>query len=81
LYETSTTKDVKGYESDTYYVPAGSLGFSVALFSSVAIVCIIILLIRRAKVGGELGGTQFGRTVSALLLVGLWCIYILFSIL
>ena len=40
-----------------YYVPAGSLGFSVVVFVSVALVCVVVLLGRRFTVGGELGGT------------------------
>lgn len=64
-----------------YYVPAGALGFSVALFIVCAITCIIILLIRRVVVGGELGGTNYGRTISCIGLCSLWAFYILFSIL
>ena len=40
-----------------YYVPAGSLGFSVVVFIVVAITCVFILLVRRYLVGGELGGS------------------------
>jgi len=39
-----------------YYVPAGTLGFSVVLFCLCAVTCIVVLLIRRKVVGGELGG-------------------------
>lgn len=81
MYE-SLTDDSKGYKSENgYFVPAGSLGFSVCVFSVVAIICIIILLIRRKKVGGELGGSQMGRMVSAALLTSLWFLYIFMSIL
>jgi hypothetical protein len=64
-----------------YYVPAGSLGFSVMIFISVAVVCVIILVARRNIVGGELGGTQFGRTASCLFLSSLWVVYLVLSIL
>ena len=64
-----------------YYVPAGALGFSVALFIACALVCVMILLIRRFLVKGELGGSQAGRLISAIVLVSLWCFYIVFSIL
>lgn len=64
-----------------YYVPAGSLGFSVVVFCICAICCIITLLIRRWKVGGELGGSKNGRLGSLIFLCSLWCIYILMSIL
>jgi len=63
----------------TYYVPAGSLGFSVVVFICVACTCVVILLIRRAVVKGELGGSAFGRTVSCFALCSLWMIYIVMS--
>ena len=64
-----------------YYVPASSLGFSVVVFCVVAVVCIISLVIRRIKVGGELGGQAAGRTFSLVFLVSLWFVYIILSIL
>ena len=64
-----------------YFVPAGNLGFSVAVFICCAVVCIIVLLIRRKVVGGELGGSHSGRALSAAILISLWMIYILLSIL
>lgn len=80
VWERNTPKDIKGYTSDKYFVPSATLGFSVLVFVVCAITAIIILLIRRAVVGGELGGEKFGRTLSASLLVGLWMIYITMSI-
>ena len=81
MYESGTTKDVKGYDTDKYFVPAGSLGFSVALFVICACLCVATLIFRRFKVGGELGGSQFGRSLSAAFLVFLWFFYIVMSIL
>lgn len=73
------------YESSTYnanyFVPAGSLGFSVVVFIICAVMCIICLLVRRCKVGGELGGEQSGRMASLCFLVFLWLLYIMLSIL
>jgi len=60
-------------------VPAGSLGFSVGVFIIVACTCVVILLIRRKVVGGELGGSNTGRLVSCIALCSLWMIYILMS--
>jgi solute carrier family 8 (sodium/calcium exchanger) len=68
-------------EDYRYFVFAGSLGFSVAVFCTVAICCVIFLVIRRKVVGGELGGSPVGRTGSCIFLCCLWCIYILMSIL
>jgi hypothetical protein len=64
-----------------YYVPAGSLGFSVVVFVTCAVVCVITLLIRRAVVGGELGGSETGRFGSCAFLCSLWGIYLVMSIL
>lgn len=64
-----------------YYVPAGSLGFSVVVFIICATCCIICLLCRRWKVGGELGGSRTGRIVSLAFLVFLWFVYIVMSVL
>lgn len=64
-----------------YFVPAGSLGFSVAVFVICAVICILTLIIRRKVVGGELGGSDTGRAGSAALLVSLWLFYIIMSIL
>jgi solute carrier family 8 (sodium/calcium exchanger) len=45
----------------------------------VALVCFIVLIARRIVVGGELGGTPFGRYLSGVFLFFLWFIYILMS--
>ena len=76
-YDVSKYEQTK--ENPGYFVPAGSLGFSVALFTSLAVICIIFLIFRRFYVGGELGGSSFGRNASCAFLVGLWVIYIVFS--
>lgn len=81
MFESGTPKEEKGYEASTYFVPAGTLGFSVIVFCVCAVTCILILLLRRKIVGGELGGSQMGRTVSASVLCMLWFFYILMSIL
>ena len=41
----------------------------------------ILLVVRRFKVGGELGGSQMGRSLSAGILVCLWFFYLVMSIL
>ena len=62
-----------------FVVPAGSLGFSVAVFSSLAVSCILFLLLRRKIAGGELGGPEGLRWVSFALLVTFWFTYIILS--
>jgi hypothetical protein len=51
----------------------------VVVFIAVACTCVVILLIRRRVVGGELGGSSSGRLVSCVALCSLWMIYILMS--
>lgn len=62
-----------------YQVKSGPLAFSVMVFLSVAVACFIVIILRRILVGGELGGTPFGRYASGAFLVSLWFIYILMS--
>ncbi|XP_077178734.1 sodium/calcium exchanger 3 isoform X2 [Paroedura picta] len=67
----------KGQE---FQVPAGSLAFSVTLFTIFAFVCISVLLYRRRPhLGGELGGPKGCRLATTLLFVSLWLLYILFA--
>lgn len=63
-----------------YYVPAGSLGFSVVVFIICAVLCFITLLARRKILGGELGGSASGRLGSCLFLCILWLVYVIMSI-
>ncbi|XP_054828574.1 sodium/calcium exchanger 3 isoform X6 [Eublepharis macularius] len=67
----------KGQE---FHVSAGTLAFSVTLFTIFAFVCISILLYRRRPhLGGELGGPKGCRLATTLLFVSLWLLYILFA--
>jgi len=95
LWEGSTDPSVKRYDPvafgkangnlgwgpGNYYVPASSLGFSVAVFVICACLCIITLVVRRFVVGGELGGSDTGRAGTAMFLTSLWFFYIIMSIL
>ena len=85
VWEGSRDDDFKKNFYDSkgdYYVPGGSLGFSVIVFCICAVTCVIFLLIRRyCWVGGELGGTSGGRTFSAIFLISLWFLYVIMSIL
>lgn len=60
----------------SYFVPSGSLGFSVVMFTSTSLICFLILGLRRCYVGGELGGPGAQRPVTALILVLLWIAYV-----
>jgi Ca2+/Na+ antiporter len=78
---SSTYVGKDGNTHPGYYVPSGSLGFSVVVFVACAIVCIFTLVARRYIVGGELGGSQMGRAASATFLCFLWLFYIIISVL
>lgn len=62
-----------------YFVPAGALGFSVALFTCLAVTALVFIVCRRFVVGGELGGSDLGRKGSCTFLCFLWSIYIIAS--
>jgi len=64
---------------ETYVTPAGALAFSVMLFLITSLTCFFILGVRRAVLGGELGGPKPSRYISAFMLISLWVIYVLFS--
>ena len=70
----------ENYEGEfKYKMPAGALGFSVMLFLLTSALCVILLIVRRYLVGGELGGPYRSRVISALICTSLWIIYITFS--
>ena len=70
----------KASDKPTDYIqPAGELAFSVFVFLIVAILCFIILILRRCFIGGELGGPTNSKWASAILCIFLWGLFILFS--
>lgn len=63
-----------------YPYPAGELAFSVILYLATSVVCFIILIVRRACVGGELGGNNgCVKWFTGILCVCLWLIYLIVS--
>lgn len=62
----------------TYYVPPGSMSFSVVMFISTSLICFLILGLRRCCLGGELGGEGCSKNFSAVILFCLWLIYVVF---
>ena len=55
-----------------------SLGFSVTIFCTEAVIAIGILLLRRNQSvsGGELGGPKCIKTITSLIFMCLWFVYI-----
>ncbi|XP_061553037.1 sodium/calcium exchanger 3 isoform X2 [Phycodurus eques] len=63
-----------------FVVEAGSLAFSVTLFTIFAFLAVTALLYRRrAHIGGELGGPRGHRLATSGFFFSLWFLYILFS--
>ncbi|XP_078262385.1 sodium/calcium exchanger 3 isoform X1 [Rhinoraja longicauda] len=68
------------YQGKEFRVEAGTLAFSVTLFTIFAFVGVSILLYRRRPhIGGELGGPRRSRIITIIIFGGLWLLYILFS--
>ncbi|XP_061749828.1 sodium/calcium exchanger 3 isoform X3 [Nerophis ophidion] len=62
-----------------FVVHAGSLAFSVTLFTIFAFLAVSVLLYRRrAHIGGELGGPRGHRLATSGFFFSLWFLYILF---
>nr|XP_022330896.1 magnesium/proton exchanger 2-like isoform X7 [Crassostrea virginica] len=63
-----------------YKVPSGNLTQSVIIFSTLGALCIVLLVIRRKYVGGELGGKNpFIKWGSSITLFLMWVIYIVLA--
>jgi solute carrier family 8 (sodium/calcium exchanger) len=63
-----------------FIVHAGTLGFSVTIFCVCALVCIVVMLMRRWQpIGGELGGPVKYKYATSALFFGLWICYVLVS--
>jgi len=65
-----------------YNVPSGDLGFSVLIYSIVATLAVILLIVRRFLPffgKAELGGPTVPKILSGVFLISLWVFYILMS--
>jgi len=49
----------------TYEVPAGDLAFGVAVYLVTAVITLGVLIIKRYKAGGELGGKSCSKYATA----------------
>jgi len=67
-------KDLNG--EIQFIVLGGNLGFSVIIFSTLAILCVLTLVCRRKAFGGELGGPKYPQWATAVWFVFMWCLYI-----
>jgi solute carrier family 8 (sodium/calcium exchanger) len=63
-------------DAPVFLVPAGDLVFSVTVFLVAAIVCLIVLYLRRRFLGAELGGPRGYKIATAILFFGSWLFYV-----
>jgi len=82
LYNGETFADLYGatYPDGGFMVPAGTLAFSVLVFSFCAGLCVVLLIVRRVIYGGELGGSRRSCMRDSSILCTLWVIYVALSI-
>ena len=69
-------------QGGSFNVPAGSLSFSVTIYSICAFLCVMLLLVRRYLPffgKGELGGPSTPKYATGAFLISLWFIYVLLS--
>jgi solute carrier family 8 (sodium/calcium exchanger) len=67
-------------EMGRFVYPAGALGFSVAVFSTLACVNVAFLAFRRKAFGAELGGPEGPKKASTLVCISFWVLYLALSI-
>ena len=68
---------LEDYPGGAFWVAAGSLNFSVTVFTLCSICAFSLLALRRSRHGGELGGERKGMV--GLTLVSLWATYVIIS--
>ena len=69
-------------QNKDFEVPAGSLGFSVVVYTVLAIFALALLLVRRYVPlfgSAELGGPQVPKMVTGVIFIVMWVIYVLLS--
>lgn len=84
LYNQNTSNEVRVifFQGVSFEVPAGSLGFSVVVFTICAIVTLILIVVRRfVGVFGnaELGGPKTPKMISGIFMISLWLVYVLLA--
>ena len=70
------------FQGKTFEVPAGSLAFSVVVYTICSIVTLALLVVRRnVSIFGkaELGGPHVPKLISGLFMIFLWFLYVLIS--
>lgn len=63
-----------------FVVLAGDIDYSVSVFTSCAVIALVVLRIKRVLTGGELGGSELASRGTAAFMVSLWLLYLILSI-
>mmetsp|Transcript_20042 Transcript_20042/g.47048 ORF Transcript_20042/g.47048 Transcript_20042/m.47048 type:complete len:160 (+) Transcript_20042:44-523(+) len=63
-----------------YIVPAGHISFAVIMFAVLDVMCVVILLVRRKMLGGELGGPAWAARITMVFLVLAWLAFVVLAI-
>lgn len=69
------------FDMGRFIYPAGALGFSVAVFSVLALTNVAFFAVRRKVFGAELGGPDGPKKASTLICISFWFTYLALSIL
>jgi solute carrier family 8 (sodium/calcium exchanger) len=64
------------FQGGAFVVSAGSLAFSVAVYTGLAVFGCSLLLYRRLTIGGELGGGGIKKRIHAFIFFSLWLAYV-----
>ncbi|CAE7501661.1 Slc8a3 [Symbiodinium sp. CCMP2592] len=78
-YESEANFDLWNTGGGKFIVIGGDLGYSVVIFCVGAFFCMFILFLRRKAFGGELGGPRVFKRITSVLLVMVWCVYVVLS--
>lgn len=79
-WKTRNPEYIDKYPDGGFIVRAGSLGYSVSVFCTCAVLTIFTFVVRRLTVGGELGGPAVCKWVSFAFMVSLWFVYVFASL-
>eukprot|EP00929_Paragymnodinium_shiwhaense_P030752 TRINITY_DN17373_c0_g1_i1.p1 TRINITY_DN17373_c0_g1~~TRINITY_DN17373_c0_g1_i1.p1 ORF type:complete len:939 (+),score=241.48 TRINITY_DN17373_c0_g1_i1:62-2878(+) len=81
MHQGQTYKELfPQYPEGGFMVPAGALGFSVGVFTCCAVLCLLLLFVRRMVYGGELGGPRSAALRDTCLLLALWVAFVVVAI-
>mmetsp|Transcript_3095 Transcript_3095/g.7170 ORF Transcript_3095/g.7170 Transcript_3095/m.7170 type:complete len:909 (+) Transcript_3095:39-2765(+) len=68
------------WPNGAFVVEGGDLAFSVAVFNVAAALALIVVHMRRSRLGAELGGPVGLKAMSGLFLISLWFFYVILSV-